>query len=255
MKIGMRWGVVATVLALAVVALGYRSWRLEDQLERQAAQLAAQKARLDALSDRSAPPATPKSDLEDRFAELEARLTSAHQPRDKAPQKPKPAIAGLAKRQEATQEAEAERQSAVLEALESYNPQIRDRFRALVQEEQDVLRKERQAQRREQWSARLRDRIDKMARAAKLSSSQSAQIFTLVQSEHDQVVVAFRKARQDGSWGQAHKTGRKLRKETDETVRALVDDDEQYAAYEELRAEDRRHGRRDRDKKKQKQKE
>ncbi|MEE8409300.1 MAG: hypothetical protein V3T05_06830, partial [Myxococcota bacterium] len=63
-------------------------------------------------------------------------------------------------------------ENAVMEALESFNPQIGDRLRAVIQEEQERLRDEAREERRERWDERTKERLAKLADDVSLSPHQ-----------------------------------------------------------------------------------
>lgn len=128
-------------------------------------------------------------------------------------------------------------ENAVMEALESYNPQIRDRLRAVVQEEQERLREEAREERRERWDQRTEDRLAKLTDNVSLSPHQLSSLTEWLSLERDQITEVFRQARRDHSFGEAREKAQKFRNETNEEVKGLLDDD-QFTAYQAMREEE-----------------
>jgi hypothetical protein len=128
-------------------------------------------------------------------------------------------------------------ENAVMEALESYNPQIRDRLRAVIQEEQERLREQVRQERRERWDARARERLTELADQVHLSSHQLDSLNGWLSNERDQVFDVLRQARQDHSFAEAGEKVETIRRQTDEQARDLLDD-AQFNAYQTMREEE-----------------
>jgi hypothetical protein len=182
---------------------------------------------------------TQSRDLESRVARLEAQvlkgqvntaLASNRHP-NQAGQMP----AGGPEKLLATPGQKAE-SAQILEVLESYDPQVRDRLKAVIQEEQDRLRDERWEMRNQRWQERTEKQISEFSENAKLSAQQSAEISTLLTSEREQISALFQQARQDMSFGEARQKARDLRDENDAKAKEILDED-QITAFMEMREE------------------
>jgi hypothetical protein len=124
----------------------------------------------------------------------------------------------------------------VLEVLESYDPEVRDRLRAVIQEEQDQIREQRWETRNQRWKERTQKEIRDFAAKANLSAAQSAEISTLLDTERDTISGIFQKARQDMSFREAREKVSALREENDAKAKEILDE-EQHAPFMEMREE------------------
>jgi hypothetical protein len=128
---------------------------------------------------------------------------------------------------------------AVMALLDSENPQIHERLRAVVQEEQQRLSDER----RDQWQARAaersRGRVTELAARVGLSDKQTDWLNDTLDAEREQLSDLFAQAREDQNFADMRGKATQLRAATDASVKAQLKDD-QFAAYTDMRAEDRR---------------
>jgi hypothetical protein len=135
--------------------------------------------------------------------------------------------------------APANTERAVMALLDSENPQIRERLRNVVQEEQQRLQDER----REQWQARAaersRGRVSELAARVHLSDQQADWLNDTLDAERDQLSDLFAQAREDQNFAEMRSKSAQLRAATDASVKAQLKDD-QFTAYSDMRAEDRR---------------
>ncbi len=137
----------------------------------------------------------------------------------------------------ATTVAVSVRPDAVVDALESEDPEVQERVRAALRREVDALRDERRDERRTRREERANEQVDAFAEKAGLSSMQTEELKTLLESEREQVRDIFRTARQDGDFANIRTKIASIREQTDsEAVPGL--DEEQAAAYEKMREEE-----------------
>jgi len=134
-------------------------------------------------------------------------------------------------------------ENVVMEALESYNPQIRNRLKAVIEEEQDRIREETRHERRKRRDERARQQLAKLAEDADLSPTQVTFLTDRLSLERDLIAEIFREARADHSYGEASDKAQKIRAETDGEVQELLDD-QQFTVYQGMREEEmnRRYG-------------
>jgi hypothetical protein len=178
-------------------------------------------------------------DMESRLARLEAQLLKAQVNQKLAGAPGKSGVMnpyGEGPEKLVATEGQAAKQSDVLEVLESYDPQVRDRLKAVIQEEQDRLRDERWEMRNQRWAERTQKQIADFSEKAGLSAEQSAEISTLLNSERDQISALFQNARQDMSFGEARNKARELRENNDAKAKEILDEG-QYTAFMDMRAE------------------
>jgi len=128
---------------------------------------------------------------------------------------------------------------AVMAVLDSENPQIRERLRSVVQEEQQRIQDER----RDQWLSRAAERshgrVSELATRVHLSDQQAEWLNNTLDAEREQLSDLFAQAREDQNFAEARSKSTQLRAATDGSVKAQLKDD-QFAAYSDMRAEDRR---------------
>ncbi len=103
---------------------------------------------------------------------------------------------------------------------------------AKIDEERDQKREERQRE-------RLTKRLDELAATASISAEKKAQVLQMLTAEQTEMQQLFRDAREGhGGWGEMREKAEALRKQTDENVDAVFDDDE-MAAFRKMREEER----------------
>lgn len=134
---------------------------------------------------------------------------------------------------------------ALVEALSSEDPAVRARVRELVDELAAERRDERRERRQERWEERTLERIDLLAERVSLTRNEQDALYAILATMRDRTGELLREGRQSGEPGRVRDRVRQVREEANAEVRQLLDD-EQYAAYEQLRVEDRarRRGRR-----------
>jgi len=128
---------------------------------------------------------------------------------------------------------------AVMDLLESDDPVLRERFRAVLQEEQQTLFEERREQQLTRQAERSHERVTQLAARAQLSEQQVSWMNDTLDAEREQVSDVFAKAREDQNFPEARDKVRQIRAATDEQVKAQLRGD-QFSAYQDMREEDRR---------------
>jgi hypothetical protein len=135
--------------------------------------------------------------------------------------------------------APANTERAVMALLDSPNPQIRERLRSVVQEEQQRIQDER----RDQWLSRAAERshgrVNDLATRVHLSDQQAEWLNKTLDAEREQLSDLFAQAREDQNFAEMRSKSAQLRAATDASVKAQLKDD-QLTAYSDMRAEDRR---------------
>ena len=121
---------------------------------------------------------------------------------------------------------------------------VQDLVRSEIERKED----ERFEKRKQRRIERMLERIDALAEANDIDSGTQQKMVTIMTSEREQVSQLWREAREGNiTRRDAHTKMSETRAETDENMKAILDDD-QYAAYEADREQDR-HRPRNREKK------
>lgn len=128
---------------------------------------------------------------------------------------------------------------ALMDLLESDDPVLRERFRAVLQEEQQNLFEERREQQQARQAERAHERVTRLAARVQLSEQQVNWLNDALDAERDQVSDAFAKAREDQNFPEARDKAAQIRAATDEQVKAQLKGD-QFSAYQDMREEERR---------------
>jgi hypothetical protein len=128
---------------------------------------------------------------------------------------------------------------ALMDLLESDDPVLRERFRSVLQEEQQNLFEERREQQQARQAERSHERVTKLAARVQLSDQQVSWLNDALDAERDQVSDVFAKAREDQNFPEARDKVTQIRATTDEQVKAQLKGD-QFSAYQDMREEDRR---------------
>mgnify|MGYP000182460894 CR=1 FL=1 len=126
---------------------------------------------------------------------------------------------------------------AVLEVLDSDDPEVRDRLDALVRDSMEAEREERWERRRERIEQRVAERLDQLAQDASLNDAQVDALDTALAAEREEIFALFRQAREDGSWADARDKADAIRAATDERVAGQLDDT-QRDAWDSFREEE-----------------
>lgn len=124
-------------------------------------------------------------------------------------------------------------ESAMLSLLEADRPELREKLRAVVQEQQEAIMHERQEMRRERWIARAEGQLAELTGDAALSAEQRRAIVDIVAGNRDQIVDVMRNAETSKDYANARETRRRLRDEADARVRELLTAP-QYEGYKQV---------------------
>lgn len=130
-------------------------------------------------------------------------------------------------------------QEVLQQMVESDDPEVRERFQELVRDELDSARSERWERRQQRRTERREARLEQLRADAGLRADQLGGLQLLLEDEDEQITDLFRAAREDGSFEEARDKIRELHAATDEEIAGLLDED-QYAAWQEMRDEGRR---------------
>jgi hypothetical protein len=113
-------------------------------------------------------------------------------------------------------------ESAMLSLLESDRPELREKLRAVVQQEQEAIMHDRQEVMRERWVARTEARLSELTGTAALSEAQRRAIVDILLGNRDQIADVMRNAETSKDFEAARETRRRLRAEADARVRELL---------------------------------
>lgn len=133
----------------------------------------------------------------------------------------------------------------VIDALESNDPDVRDRLGSLLRDEMDEQRESRREERREQRRQRAEEVLRELAEEHGFSDTQYQGMSDLLSDERDEISGIFQAAREDHSYGEARDKAHEIREETAAQAESILSE-EQYAAWEAKREEEmaRYYGRR-----------
>jgi hypothetical protein len=133
---------------------------------------------------------------------------------------------------------------SLAEALDSDDPQVRQRLEAVVRDQMEQQQSEAWEARREAMEARAREEFEQFKTEVGLTTAQGAELETMLGDEREQIFALFRGARQDYSFREARQQARATREATDERAAELLNS-QQYERFLQWRDEerDRRRGR------------
>jgi len=210
------------VAGLALVWLGLHLYEQDRQI-------AALRNELDALRAVSAEPdAAPW--IPDARSKLHVPPPAASSPSAPVPKAPAAAAPTAAPRAPVSSDEVARVESALLGLLESDRPELREKLRAVVQEQQETLEHEQRELRRERWISRAEERLAELSGSAALSAEQRQTILQIMLANRDQIADLMRSADTSEAFANARQTARRLREETDTRVRELLNP-KQYEAF------------------------
>ncbi len=204
------------VLVLVLGALFFRVIEQEQRIERLSAEVKA----LRAMPERE-----------------EARAPTAQGPvaRSVVPAKSGQAAVAqptvvAAPRAAVTQDEVARVESAVLSLLESDHPELREKLRAVVQEQQQSLEQAEREERRERWIARNEARLIELGTQAGVSVEQRQVLSDILLATRDQIADVRRSAETPEQIAAAREKVRALREQSDTQIRELLSAP-QYEAF------------------------
>ena len=122
-------------------------------------------------------------------------------------------------------------------ALQSGDPEVREKMSKLVREEMEAAGEERWEERRRRRAERIEKALTEFAGAQGLTAADQDSLSDLWDGERERISETFRKAREDMSWGKAREEAERIREETDASAKSLLSA-EDYTAWVQLREEE-----------------
>ncbi|MFH1811508.1 MAG: hypothetical protein ABIJ09_22400 [Pseudomonadota bacterium] len=127
-------------------------------------------------------------------------------------------------------------ESVLLDALDSDNPEVRERIKDVVAEEQRRLHEEHFEERRQRWAERSREQVTQLAKDHNLSEEQTSQLNAHLDQEREQIRSLFEQGRGELGFRGMREQMQALRATTDKAVKEVLDED-QYTGYQKMREE------------------
>jgi hypothetical protein len=121
-------------------------------------------------------------------------------------------------------------ESAVLSLLEADRPELREKLRAVVQEQRQSLEQEQREERRERWATRHQARLLELGNEVGLTPAQQESILHITLATRDQIRDVRQSADSPEAINVAREKSRALREQSEAQIRALMKPD-QYEAY------------------------
>ncbi len=132
-------------------------------------------------------------------------------------------------------------ESAVLSLLEADRPELREKLRAVVQEQQQSREDERREQWRERWISRREARLLELGETAGVTADQRQTLLTVMLAARDQIEEIMRNAKTAEEMTAAREKARELRDQGEEQIQGVLSP-EQYEAYREMQQDERGRG-------------
>jgi len=151
------------------------------------------------------------------------------------PEPEQPAAAArpvAAPRVSVTQAEIAHVESAVLSLLEADRPELREKLRAVVQEQQRTLEQEQREERRERWVARREARLMEVGNEVGLTADQRQAVLHVMLATRDQIGDMRQSAQTPEAINATRAQARALREQSEAQVRGLMS----ASQYETFRA-------------------
>ncbi len=128
-------------------------------------------------------------------------------------------------------------ESAVLSLLEADRPELREKLRAVVQEQQETIEHQEQEQRRERWIARPEARLSALAGEG-VTDAQRQALVQMMLASRDQIADVRRNAdTTPEAYTAARATVKQLRQETAAKIREMLSPS-QYEAFRRASGDD-----------------
>jgi len=213
---------VLAIIVLFIGALGFKVFDQGRQIDRLAGELKAlRNVDSRALLGSSALPVAASP----TYAPIVKRVadSATEPPAAAAPSKPEARVP-------VTHDDVARVESAVLSLLEADRPELREKLRAVVQEQQQTLEQEQREQRRERWAARREARLLEVGKELGLSDEQRAAILHIMLSTRDQIIDVRQSAQTPEAINESRTKSRALREQSETQIRELMKP-EQYETY------------------------
>lgn len=227
--------IVIAVLALVVGALAFMLVDQSGRLERVELELHAMRAKVhepkaSALATRSAQ--TPV------YIQPPQRLPAPAPAALPQPGTENPAQAPAAEpRVPVTQAEIAHVESAVLSLLEADRPELREKLRGVVQEQQRTLEQQQREERRERWVARREARLLEVGKEIGLNAEQQQAVLHIMLATRDQVSDMRQSAQTPEAINGVRAQARAVREQSEAQIRELMST-KQYEAFSERFADD-----------------
>jgi len=217
------------VIAVAALVLGVLGFKLLDQSQRidtLDTELGALRTRVNELASnagapRAAAPAAP-------HVPQPVRPAGASAEQHAAPSVAQPVVAEP--RVPVTRAEIAHVESAVLSLLEADRPELREKLRAVVQEQHRTLEQEQREERRERWVARREARLLEVSNEIGLSADQRQAILHVMLATRDQIGDMMQSAQTPEAINASRTQARTLREQSETQIRGLLNAS-QYEAF------------------------
>lgn len=213
------------VIAVAALVLGMVGFKLLEQSHRidtLDSELQALRARVNEQANSvGAPQAT---------APAPAYVPPAQPPGSQPPATAQPVAAAL--RVPVTQDEIAHVESAVLSLLEADRPELREKLRGVVQEQQRTLEQEQREERRERWVARREARLLEVGTEIGLSADQRQAVLHVMLATRDQIGDMMQSAQTPEAINATRAQARAVREQSEAQIRGLMS----ASQYETFRA-------------------
>lgn len=124
---------------------------------------------------------------------------------------------------------------SLMDKLEENDPEVRDRFRAMVREEQEIMRAERRQERMNRWAEMQTENLKELQKNAGLSNEQRESLEMYMEEERTTMSGLWQN-REAHSWKEMREKSLAARDATQQKADDLLDDD-QLKAFNEMRDE------------------
>ena len=219
------------VIAVAALVLGMVGFKLLEQghrIDTLDSELQALRARVNEQASSvgapqvAAPPVVyvPRPAAAAAAQPAEAQAPAAAQPVAAAPRVP------------VTQDEIAHVESAVLSLLEADRPELREKLRGVVQEQQRTLEQEQREERRERWVARREARLLEVGTEIGLSADQRQAVLHVMLATRDQIGDMMQSAQTPEAINATRAQARAVREQSEAQIRGLMS----ASQYETFRA-------------------
>lgn len=202
-------------IAVAALVLGALGFKLLDQGNR----IDLLERELDALRTRVSEQASASAPRAAAPAYVPPPPRAAPAPADASPRAPSEQPAPAEPRAPVTQAEIAHVESAVLSLLEADRPELREKLRAVVQDEQRSLEQIQREERRERWAARREGRLLEVGTEIGLSAEQRQAILHIMLSTRDQIGDMMQSAQTPEAINASRTQARALREQSEAQIR------------------------------------
>jgi len=218
------------VIAVAALVLGMVGFKLLEQSHRIDTldnELQALRARVnEQASSVGAPQGAAPAVV---YVPPPGRPAGAPPPESQAPAAAQPVAAP---RVPVTQDEIAHVESAVLSLLEADRPELREKLRGVVQEQQRTLEQEQREERRERWVARREARLLEVGTEIGLSGDQRQAVLHVMLATRDQIGDMMQSAQTPEAINATRAQARAVREQSEAQIRGLMS----ASQYETFRA-------------------